>query len=185
MPFRRQTRKIETEQSFLKIPDASKPPSPDGIVDYTILELDSDSSRDREIDRITQMAREGVYRKNLILLRKERNLLIAVQHEQLGNYEFASACYERAAVLAERLELFDESKLFRDKAKALKKHQRKTGKTTPKKRKSKDKSHYTRQELEIKSILPKGITIPIVDRKTAENFKELRMESEEEEDDLF
>lgn len=186
MSPRKRERKSESEISYLKIPDISKPPSDDGIQDYTIISLDTETSRSREIDRISQMAREGVYRKNLLLLRKERNLINAVQHEQLGNFEYSIACYERAAILAERLELFEESKLYRDKLKSLNKNKRSiAGKKSKKKRKSRGSSQYSPQELATKAILPKGITIPIVDKETAEKFKESRTGPEEEDEDLF
>ena len=117
MSPRKRDRKIESEITYLRIPDASKPPSTDGVDDYTVLSLNTELTRSRELDRITQMTRERVYRKNLLLLRKERNLLNAVQNEQLGQFEVAITCYERAANLSERLELFEESELFRKKVK--------------------------------------------------------------------
>ena len=181
---RKRDRNIESENDYLRIPDTSKPPSEDGIDDYTVLSLSTELSRSSELDRITQMARERVYRKNLILLRKERNLLNAVQHEQIGEFEIAIACYERAANFAERLELFDESELYHDKVKTLSKRKRKL-KITRKKRSQKASTHYSKQDLESKSILPKGITIPIVHKEVAEKFKKSRKDPEEEDEDLF
>ena len=185
MSPRKRDRKIESETTYLKIPDTSKPPTEDGVDDYTVISLNTELNRSRELDRITQMARERVYRKNLILLRKERNLLNAVKHEQLGQFDIAIACYERAANLSERLELFEESELFRDKVKTLNKRKRKPKDPKSKRRRSKDSTQYSKQELESKSILPKGITIPIVDREVAEKFKESRKEPENEDEDLF
>ena len=184
MSRRKRDRKIESENTYLRIPDTSKPPSDDGVDDYTVLSLNTELTRSRDLDRIAQMARERVYRKNLILLRKERNLLNAVQHEQIGQYEVAITCYERAANLSERLELFEESELFRKKIKTLSKLKRKV-KGSKKKKRRKDSTQYSKQELESKSILPKGVTIPIVDKEVAEKFKESREEPEEEDEDLF
>ncbi|TFG18343.1 MAG: hypothetical protein EU530_09465 [Promethearchaeota archaeon] len=185
MPPRKRDKKIESETTYLRIPDTSKPPSADGVNDYTVLSLNTDSTRSREFDRITELARERVYRKSLILLRKERNLLNAVQYEQLGQIDIAIACYERAANFAERLELFEESEVFRGKIALLGKMKRKTTVSKKKKKREKDSSQYSKQDLESKSILPKGVTIPIVDKEVAKKFKESRKKPEEEDENLF
>jgi hypothetical protein len=177
--------KYDSENPYLKIPDTSKPPSLDGLNDFTIIQLSSDLTPIREFDRITQMARDGIFRKNLLLLRKERNLLIAVQHEQMGNYNSAIICYERARILAERLELFEESTLFKTKVKELSKISRKTDKNRNRIKKKQPISTYTVHELGSKPILPKGVTIPVVNKKIAKTFKNKRTEPPEEDKELF
>ena len=61
--------------TYLKIPDVSKPPSPDGTDDYTIIPLYSDQNRIREIGRIAKTAREGVFRKNSSFYKKNETYL--------------------------------------------------------------------------------------------------------------
>ncbi len=185
MPSRKRDRKTESETAYLRIPDISKPPSADGVNDYTVLSLNTESTRSREFDRITELARERIYRKSLILLRKERNLLNAVQYEQLGQIDIAIACYERAANFAERLELFEESEVFRGKIATLSKMKRKMTLSKKRNARKRDSTQYSKQDLESKSILPKGITIPIVDKEVARKFKESRKEPEEEDENLF
>ncbi|MBN2156081.1 MAG: hypothetical protein JW776_08560 [Candidatus Lokiarchaeota archaeon] len=178
---------IDPEITNLRIPNISNPPSSDGSDDFTIIQLNTLQNRTRELDRITQMAREGVFRKNLLLLRKERNLLTAIQHEQLRNFETAALCYERAATFAERLDLFDESNLYRQKYKSIQKKHRKMEKSRRKKpmHNKKDTGRYSNDVLESKPILPKGVTIPIVHKAIAEKFQKMRSELEEDEEELF
>jgi hypothetical protein len=185
MNSRKRVKPYSTELAYLKIPDVSKPPSPDGNDDYTIIPLNTDQNRIREVDRISQISRDGVYRKNLLLLRKERNLLLAVQHEQLGNFDFAITYYDRAALLSERLELFLESQLYRMKVKELSKLKGKVEKNVKKKRRSRITSEYSKQDLASKPILPKGITIPIVDRDVAKKFNESHNEPEDKDEEFF